>query len=189
MSQRIKPGDILAIPLKEGGKFMYVLVWAKIKIFFRLITETLIENPEIIVRSGTLFCSLVYRDVLTSWEWKRIWKLSIDDPLTQYDPETFIYDCIDDYFRMGSVIGSKEFKDRRTFDDIYNLECACVYDKFSLEMILEYYCDTGFYHPRAWDIAEEWYCIEPGIKKYPLKPEHLEHASKLRKRYWIMQNT
>jgi hypothetical protein len=190
MSQRIKPGDILAVPLKEGGKFMYILEWENWNnVIFRLITGVLSSNVQEITQSGVLFITCIFRKTLTSWEWKKIWKLDIDDPIIQYNPETFIYDCIDDYFRMGSVIGSKEFKDRRIFDDIYDLECTQVYEKWHIEAILEYYCDTWFYHPRVWDFAEEWYCIWPRIKKYPLKPEHRAHAFALRKKYGIMQNT
>ena len=189
MSQRIKPGDILAIPLKEGKKFMYVLEWENgNNIFFKLISDTPTENIQDIIQSGVLFVTCIFRKVLTSWEWKKIGKLDIKNPIIQYEPETFIYDSIGDYFRMGSVIWSKEFQDRRTFEEIYDIECSQVYDQWHIEAILEYYCDTWFYHPRAWDFAEEWYCIEPKIKKYPLKPEHRAHAFALRKRYGIMQD-
>lgn len=85
------------------------------------------------------------------------------------------------------MIWSKEFNDHRTFEQIYDLECSQVWNKISIEAILEYYIDTGFYHPRVCDVARDGFCIETRFNKYRLKPEHLEHAREFRKRNGIMQ--
>lgn len=102
MSQWIKAWDIVSVPLLGGKKFMFILECEQWKnIIFRLISP--IQNPNIdeIINSWILFATWIFRNNLTSWVWKKVAKLPLDNSLLNYKEETFIYDLVDDNFRMG----------------------------------------------------------------------------------------
>ena len=149
-----KPGHILAIPLMDGKKFMYLQCLESGEVIFDLVTDQMITDLQFISRAKILFYTAVYKNVISSTQWPRIGKIDIKDNGKM--PLMFAYDPLLKrlkYYQDGKFFGNPSAQ------DCYNLETVSVWDKNHIEERLEHYIRTGKDHPRDWDdyILKDWF--------------------------------
>lgn len=185
--QTIKYGDIVSIPLKWWKKYMYCLISKEWESIFKIITDEVVDDVDLISKWGFLFTTWIYSDVLKSTEWHKVWKISnfdIVNPLVWY-----IYDIVS---KKINIYQNDTIWQEINIEDAYDLEFIWAYDKFHIECILDYYIDTWFYHPRVWDWFNDgfwrwWKNLDKCIYgEFSLKSvEHIKHAKNIYEKYFL----
>ena len=148
--QICKRGDVLAIPLMKGKKYMYLRCLDEGEEFFDYVSDKQIIDISILEKTKILFMIGVYRDVLGSTQWPKIGKLEPRADIKE--PLLFAYDP---YFKRLKYYQYGEFFGHPSAKECYDLEEVAAWDKHHIEERLESYIKTGRDHPRDWYMAED----------------------------------
>lgn len=145
--QIVKPGDIMQIHLRNG-KYMYARKFKDDTAFYDYISDTPINNIDILKDKKILFHVGVYRDIVSCGVWPKIGKIPFQNEDESYGDVQCIYDFIGDrfqYYYKGKIYGNPSPK------DCYNMDYVAAWDIGDIEERLIHYIEAGEDHPRMWE--------------------------------------
>lgn len=146
--QICKPGDVLAVPLKNGKKFMYLRCLEDSEEFYDLITNKIISDVQVLKNHNVIFDVPVYKQVLNSMRWPKIGKIPFENEEEMWGRPKFGFNPIKNHYQYhhkGVDYGKLDWGDAK------HLDVNAVWDFESIEERLNCFVKSKKDIPREWD--------------------------------------